>query len=52
MRRVWTGVYVGAFVLFTGIALKHNLVQGLALALLGLVIGVMAFVYDRLLRRS
>ena len=51
LRRLWVGLPVAALALFAVLDVQRNLVQGLALLALVGVIVVMAFAYDRALRR-
>ncbi|MHB8577803.1 MAG: hypothetical protein ACYDCQ_21025 [Dehalococcoidia bacterium] len=51
MRRLWWGVSVAGFAVFITIAFLSNRALGLALLALTAVIIVMAYFYDRGLRR-
>lgn len=51
MRRLWWGAAAAGFAVFTAVAFHANVKQGVALVVLVAVIAVLAFGYDRMLRR-
>lgn len=51
VRRLWWGAAAAGFAVFTAVAFHANVKQGVALVVLVAVIAVLAFGYDRMLRR-
>jgi hypothetical protein len=51
-RRLWYGAAIAGFLLIDGFAIHANPAQGLALLLIVPLVALLAFLYDRSLRRG
>ncbi len=51
VRRLWWGAAAAGFAVFTALAFRSNMKQGLALVALVVLIAVLALFYDRAMRR-